>query len=75
MNNNILVPHLAYSVEIHSLLVQHCKVYMWKTNVLVCNFPHAHMKTCQHEQQLTKWVATEFVLVWYLALNGTCSKT
>lgn len=27
-NNNILVPHLTYSVEIHSLLVQQLKVYM-----------------------------------------------
>jgi hypothetical protein len=71
----MLVPHLIYSVEIHSLLVQHSKVYMWKTNVHVCNFPHTHMTIYQHEQQLTKWVATEIILVWYLALGGTCSKT
>jgi len=34
-----------------------------------------HMKTYQHEKQLTRWVATEIVLVWYSALNRTCSKT
>lgn len=63
MNNNIPVPHLTYSVEIHSLLVQLSKVHAWKTNVRVCNFPHEHRKTYQHEQQLTIWVATEIVLV------------
>jgi len=72
--NNILVPHLTYSVEIHRLLVQLSKVHMWKTIVHVCNFPHDCMKTNQHEQQLTIWVATEIVLVWYSALNRTCSK-
>lgn len=75
MNYNILVSHLPYSVEIHSLLVQHFKIYMWKTNVHVCNFPYEHMKTYQLQQQLTRWVATEIVLVWYSALNRTCSKT
>ena len=45
MNYNILVPHLPYSVEIHSLLVQHFKIYMWKTNVHVCNFPYENIST------------------------------